>query len=82
LQQAFELKDLTEREKKTELSWNAEYKCKIIIYMNRPKNALKGIFTASQLDYPDRVHSDQMVVGAVRLEAGPQERGQRCSKLS
>jgi hypothetical protein len=42
--------------------------------VNRPKKTLKGDFATGERGCLDRVHSDQMVLGAIRQEAGPQER--------
>ncbi len=43
------------------------------MYVNCPKETLKGDFKVSQGNCPDRVPSDQMVLGTVRREAGPCE---------
>jgi hypothetical protein len=50
--------------------------------MTNPKKTLKGKTAQSQGDSPDQVHSDQMVLGTVRQEAGPHERWQKTIKLS
>jgi hypothetical protein len=42
--------------------------------MNRPTETLKGDFTAAKGDYLGQFHSDQMVLGTVRQEAGPPQR--------
>ncbi len=43
-------------------------------YMSTVLNTLKGYFTASQGDFSDSVHSDQMALGTVKREARPQKR--------
>ncbi len=49
--------------------------------MNRPKEVLKRDFTQAKGDFPGPVHSDQMVLGRVRLEAaGPCERWPKALK--
>jgi hypothetical protein len=41
------------------------------LYVNRPKEALKGKLLQAKGECSDLVHSDQMVLGTVRREAGP-----------
>jgi hypothetical protein len=55
----------------------------IQIYINCPKKTLKGDFATSQRGLcPDRVHSDQMILGTVREEAGPCERQPKALKTN
>jgi hypothetical protein len=41
----------------------------------------RGISLQAKWDCSDQVHSDQMVLGAVRQETGPQRGGQSLPKL-
>jgi hypothetical protein len=44
------------------------------IYVNCPKKTLKRKLAQAKEDYPNQVHSDQMVLGRVRGVAGPCEK--------
>jgi hypothetical protein len=48
--------------------------------VNRPKKAHKGKTSKAKGDCPNRVHSDKMVLGTVRQEAGHHERWPRTLK--
>jgi hypothetical protein len=61
------------------LSWNAKIYDKSTDNI-RPKKTLGGIMPQAKGDCPDRIHSDQMVVGTVRREAGPGERWPKALK--
>ncbi len=74
---------MSQQEKRVDLSKNAKYTINIIqctIYMNRPKKTLKGEFAKSQVDCPDGVRSDQIVIETVREEAGPHDRQPKALK--
>jgi hypothetical protein len=50
------------------------------INVNHPKKKLKRGLLQAKGFFSDRVHSDQMVLGIVRQEAGPQERQPKALK--
>ncbi len=69
------MKYLNEQKKRVELSRNAKYtiNAQYTIHVNHPKKSLKGEFAKTKGNCPDRVHSDQMVLGTMRKETGPCE---------
>jgi hypothetical protein len=82
LKQSFELKDLTKQSRKPNQvgMQNIQYMHKEQSTSTAYKNNQGWYLQQAKGDCPDRVHSDQIVLGTVREEAGPHERWQKMLK--
>jgi hypothetical protein len=49
-------------------------------YVNCPKRPSRGILQQAKGEGPDQLHSDQVLLGTIRWEAGPHERRSKAHK--
>jgi hypothetical protein len=59
---------------------NIQLNAQCTIYINHPKKTFMEGFAKVEEYCPNRVHSDQMVLGTVRWEAGPYDRQPKAFK--